>query len=482
MVDALGYLLSASPFVVAGVALLWLGWSAARAGLAALAAALGVGTLWPSFDPAGLPVALLSGLGTVASVLYVLAGGLLLYHVLSRAGAVGEVSDFLARLEPDRTGLALLVVLGAAPFFESVTGFGVAVVISAPILLSAGFSPLKAAALASWGQLAVPWGALGVGTVIGANLSGMSFGELSDASALLSLPLFPLYGLAAVALAGGRRALRRRGAEAIFVGLAGGTGVLLCSAYLAPELSGAVGALAAVGAFLAPRVSTLRATLSRVRPPLRAFAPYGFLLCLLVVTSGFPGIERALGSTLGALGTLLSSPGTALVLSAAFAGVVFRLRPGTARPVLKGALAQWLPVAGAILTFVLAGQIVAASGAAALLAGGAAGAMGPAYPAVAPLVGALGGALTGSNAGSNALFMHLQVEAAGSSGSSVGSLAALQNVAGSQANLLAPQRVVLAASATGLLGKEAEIVRAVLPPVALSLLVLVIVGALLAFV
>jgi lactate permease len=49
-----------------------------------------------------------------------------------------------------------VVVIGAAPFFESVTGFGVAVVISAPILLAAGFSPLRAAVLASWGQCAVP--------------------------------------------------------------------------------------------------------------------------------------------------------------------------------------------------------------------------------------------------------------------------------------------------------------------------------------
>lgn len=87
--------------------------------------------------------------------------------------------------------LAAGVVVGVAPFFESVTGFGVAVVISAPILLAAGFTPLRAAVLASWGQCAVPWGALGVGTVIGAHLAGMGFGTLSDASAFLSLPSSP---------------------------------------------------------------------------------------------------------------------------------------------------------------------------------------------------------------------------------------------------------------------------------------------------
>ncbi len=108
--------------------------------------------------------------------MYVLLGGLFLYNVLDRGGAVSAVSGFLGRLEPEREALALVVVVGAAPFFESVTGFGVAVVISAPILLAAGFSPLKAAVLSSWGQCAVPWGALGIGTVIGADLSGTSFG------------------------------------------------------------------------------------------------------------------------------------------------------------------------------------------------------------------------------------------------------------------------------------------------------------------
>lgn len=56
-------------------------------------------------------------------------------------------------------------------------------------------------------------------------------------------------------------------------------------------------------------------------------------------------------------------------------------------------------------------------------------------------------------------------------------LAALQNVAGSQANMLAPQRVLLAAAATNLLGKEVQIIWGVFPPVAVSLIILVGIGA-----
>lgn len=468
MKELIGYVVAFSPFAVAGVALLFLRWSAMASGGATLVVALAGALFWPGFGVRRVPEAALAGFGTGVNVLYILAGGLLLFNVLSSGGAVGRVSSFLGEIEPERGGLALLVVVGVAPFFESVTGFGVAVVISTPILLAAGFSPLRAAALASWGQLAVPWGALGVGTLIGADLAGVSFGRLSDASAWMTLPLFPVYGLTAVALAGGLSAVRSRFIEVLLVSFAGGAGVLICSLDLIPALSGAAGGLASIIAFLAPRTGRFRG----LRMPYRALAPYGVLLGLLAVANG-PQVVR---ERLAVLGPVLSGPGTWLLVSAAFAVVLFRLESGVVFEAVRRTLLQWAPVSAAILAFILAGQVVSASGAAALLAGGAVGASGSLYPAAAPLVGALGGGLTGSNAGSNALFMPLQAQTATASGHSTLTLAALQNVAGSQATMLAPQRVVLAATAAGIAGKEAEVVRAVVPPVAVSLAVLVLIG------
>src|SRR3712207_9482090 len=92
-----------------------------------------------------------------------------------------------------------------------------------------------------------------------------------------------------------------------------------------------------------------------------------------------------------------------------------------------------------VLTFVLAGQVVASSGAAALLASGAA-AFGCLYPAVAPVVGALGGALTGSNAASNALFMPVPLETARDLGGPATLTAGPPNVPGSPPGLSPPPR------------------------------------------
>jgi lactate permease len=467
MVDFLGILISALPFAVAAVGLVALGWPAPLAGAASLSTAVLGALVWPGLRAAAVPGALLGGLGTAAQVLYVLFGGLLLYNLLSAGGAVDKVSQFLGRLEPDRVSLAAVVVVGVAPFFESVTGFGVAVVISAPILLAAGFAPLRAAVLAAWGQCAVPWGALGVGTVIGAHLAGMDFGMLSDSSALLSLPLFPVYGLAAVALADGWSGIRRRGAEAIMLGLVAGLGTLMTTFYLVPDLSGAVGGLAATAVFLARRRRRL------VGVPVRALLPYAFLLVLLVAANGI----GTLPNVLEVLGPIFDGPGLPLLVSGVFATVVFALGGNQIGTATRRTASQWLPTAGAVLTFVLAGEVVAGSGAAGLLARGAESLSGL-FPAVSPMLAALGGALTGSNAASNALFMPLQVEAARGLDLSTGLTAAVQNVAGSHASMLSPQRLVLAATATGLLGRESEILRVALAPVAVSIGLLAIVGML----
>jgi lactate permease len=408
-------------------------------------------------------VGIVDGLGTSGSVLYVLFGGLLLYNLLSAGGAIDAVSRFLGRLEPEKEALSLGVVVGVAPFFESVTGFGVAVVISAPILLAAGFSPLRAAVLASWGQCAVPWGALGVGTVIGADLAGMSFGVLSDWSALLSLPLFPVYGGAAVGLAGGWDGVRRRGVEALLLGIIAGVGTLLTSVYLIPELSGVGGGLAATAAFLGLRWRRLPG----LGVPIRSLLPYAFLLAVLALANGLGSLKQ----TLESLGPVFVGPGLPLLISCAFAALLFGLGRRGSGAAFRSTFWQWLPTAGAVLTFVLAGQVVATSGAAALLASGAA-AFGGLYLVVAPAVGALGGWLTGSNAASNALFMPLQLEAARDLGLPETLTAATQNVSGSHASLLAPQRVVLAATATGLPGREGDVTRAALPPVLVSVVVL----------
>src|SRR5215217_5003891 len=285
---------------------------------------------------------------------------------------------------------------------------------------------------------------------------------------ILEHPSLPRLRVAAVALAGGWIGVRRRGAEAIGLGLVAGAGTLLTSLYLVPELSGAVGGLAVVVLFLARRLNRLAGV------PVRALLPYAFLLALLAATNGI----GALRFVLEELGPVFDGPGLPLLTSGAFAALLLGLGGDEIGVATRRTMTQWLPTAAAVLTFVLAGEVVAESGAAGLLAAGAR-ALGVFFPAVSPVLAALGGALTGSNAASNALFMPLQVEAARGLDISAVLTAAVQNVAGSHASMLAPQRLILAATAAGLLGREGDILRASVTPVAVSIGLLAIIGMLL---
>ena len=118
----------------------------------------------------------------------------------------------------------------------------------------------------------------------------------------------------------------------------------------------------------------------------RTVAPCGVLLALLVGVNSI-GAMRA---TFEELGPVFAGSGLWLLISEMFAALLLRLDREGMAPALKRSFEQWLPVAGATVMFILAGQVLAASGAAGRLARVAAG--------------ALGGALTGSNAGSNAFF------------------------------------------------------------------------------
>jgi lactate permease len=155
------------------------------------------------------------------------------------------------------------------------------------------------------------------------------------------------------------------------LGLVAGAGTLLTSLYLVPELSGAVGGLAATAVFLARRRNRLAGV------PLRALLPCAFLLLLLAAANGI----GALRSLFEKLGPVFDGPGLPLLVSGAFAAL--------------------------LLT------------------------------------------------------------------------AAVQNVAESHASMLAPQRMVLAATATGLLGREGEILLTSAAPVAVSIGMLAILGMLL---
>src|SRR5699024_10032871 len=127
----------------------------------------------------------------VIEVAFILLGGVTLSVVLSRTGAQDVIVDWLVRTDagPDRVVTILLLVFGLTPFMESVTGFGLGVVITAPLRVRIVLTPVRAVVAGLRGLVLVPWGSLGPGTLVAAQLGGEDVTELGYRSAVLSLPV-----------------------------------------------------------------------------------------------------------------------------------------------------------------------------------------------------------------------------------------------------------------------------------------------------
>ena len=379
---------------------------------------------------------------TALEVVLIVLGGIWLSVVMGASGAQRELAGWLSQMCRSPARSVLLIVLGITPFAESVTGFGVGVMVAVPLLRRLGFPPARAAVLSLLGLVIVPWGALGPGTLVNARLAGVSFHDLGVESALLSLPLFLIAGAAALQLAVGGREAARAAPELVVVAGALWAGVLVVNLVLGTPLAGALGSLPAIGVALL--LARLR---DRVRPAAtgavrRSLLPYALLIAWLLAARGVVALAGGEPAA-GWWGGPIESPATALILTCLAAPALLR-RPEAARPaVLRAAAGRWWPVAVTTTLFLLLGGLMSATGMSASLARAAAD-LGPGYLLLAPWIGGLGGFLTGSNTGANAMFAAAQADAARWLGDPVLRLAAVQNVSASLATMASPSRVALA--------------------------------------
>lgn len=388
-------------------------------------------------DGAGdVPAALLRWLPTAVEVVVIIVAGIALARILDASGAQGVLARWLGRMTGGPVATALLVVHGVTPFAESVTGFGVGVLVGVPLLAAAGFSPHRSAVLGLLGLCAVPWGALGPGTIIAGRLIGESSDAVGLATAWPNLVVTVGVGVAAVLMVPGGRS--PGGVLAgIVSGLVLGAGILLSSLLIGMPPSGALGALLAIVVHLAwRRAHGTRITLPREVQ--RTLGPYVLLLGgVLASTAAVATLD------LGGAWVAVASPAVWLVVTCLFAlwwlevdrattrrltGEVGRLGGQTALPTAAFLLLGVLMVLGGLTVPI--GEAIQATGPVALVLG--------------PALSAFGGFLTGSGTGANSMFAAAQAAVAQGLGVSVLAFVGVQNAAACLFTMSSPARVLLA--------------------------------------
>lgn len=443
--------------VLVVLALLSLRVPSLAAGAAGLVAALaGAVTVFrPDDDEVAAAVARLGP--TVLEVALILLGGVLLATALSATGSRDHIAGWLERIGSggDPVPAILLLVFGLTPFMESVTGFGLGVVITAPLLVRMGLSPVRAVVVGLLGLVLVPWGSLGPGTLVAAELGGRDVDALGYWSALLSLPVLVVSMVTVLVVVTGRSPARpgppgtrrrsaptRPAARHIALGAA-----VVATQWVVLVASNAGVGVAPSGIVASVAVIALLLAVARVRHGalpaatgglMRALVPFGVLLGGILATTGALSLA---GDPPGA--GWLTSPALWVLVAALVALRVYATPGAGLAPLLRTAVGTWVPVAGNAIVFMAIGIVMATAGMADHLAGLAAG-LGPAAVALTPAVGALGGYLTGTNTGAAAMFSAATTGTA--AGLGVDGLIALagQNVGGSFAIIVSPPRVALA--------------------------------------
>lgn len=415
------------PCLAVCVVVLALGWSGLAAALlsAAVALALWAAEIFQRVEPADLARALAD-----AGVLTLLVAGMIVPGImfieairrLEAPRAIARLVDALA-LPPARA--ALLIACSIGIFVESLTGMGVSLLVTVPLLLAIA-DRRRAIALALVGMSLMPWGALAISGFVGAALSGLDMASFARSVFVQSGPVAAVLPLIAIWLmpswAAGDLAL------AMLTGLVLAGTIGIVSEAIGIEAAGVAGAIAVglvvAGRNIGPKV--------RHRLADRGLRPYLVLMLamlaqkLVVVVLGHLGVTPQIST--GRVGFMvLASPGVAL-LAATLASASRQLDRS-----LLGAIAAraWRPLAS-IAVFMVTARLLVECGAIAALARAVAGLGTSAAIVAVAFLGAAGGFITGSGVTGNALFMP-GAAAVGEALGDVPLLAALQNGASGHA-------------------------------------------------
>lgn len=484
--------------------------------------------------------ATVNGVATAISLLYIVFGAILMLYTLEESGGIRSIRSGFTSISPDRRVQAIIIAWLFGSLIEGASGFGTPAAIAAPLLVAVGF-PAMAAVLVTLIIQSTPvsFGAVGTPILVGVN-TGLSGQEIVDTTIApmafsdylleIAVKVATIHGLVGFLIPlilvgmltrffGANRSFSegfRIWKFALFAGLAFTVPYWIIANLLGPEfpslLGGIIGLLIVVpaakrGLFIPKEVFDFpprkqwdanwvgklddledhRAGLP-LMPLLKAWAPYIFVVVLLIVTrtvapvKGFLtspemtiAFDNLFGSGINSRTQVLYLPGTILILASIFTFFYHGMKGSDYGKALKSSGTTMIAAAPALLLAVPMVQVFLNSASDTLasmpivLAQGVSSAVGDAWPMFAPWIGAMGAFVAGSNTISNMMFSLFQFSTAESIGlgaAGAGTIVALQAIGGAAGNMICVHNVVAASATVGLTDREGEVIRMTLIPMA----------------
>ena len=504
------WLLASSPLIVLLFTMLRLKWKAKKAGLVAWIVALFVGWVFFGGYPALLALASAKGVSLTLFVVLIIWTSAFMYQMVSETGAIPVISKWMASLSSDRLMLALLVAWCLTGVIQAVAGYGVPVAVCAPLMIAAGYDPMVAAASTLVGHAwSITFGSMGssyytlqlstkIAPEVLGNWVGLTFIIPTILTGLAVAHIiqgwdgvkkgFVRVVLVGTAMGGIQWAVARIGSGQVASLLGSLAGIALVALMSPREARGQVpGGLSAGGSPAVASATPADATAKREISLHLALVPYYALLALTLLSqvgpvkaffkpykfgADYPAMKTKLGYAVAAekgyaaIG-LFSHPAPIITMACLIGLAVYAARGLITKPGLsrawKGTVKQsWQTTLG-VLTMVMMALVMNDTGMTRQMAVGVAGVAGRLFPIVSPFIGVLGCFMTGSNTNGNILFGSFQVETAKALGISATLIAGAQTAGASLGSSIAPAKVLLGSSTTGLSGREDELLKKCLP-------------------
>jgi len=503
-INILQWFAALGPILVLLVLLLRCKWGGDQAASAGLLVSILIAYLVFGGGIDMIALAVAKGIWYSLSIILVVFPALIIYEVSRESGAFAAIRAGMQRFTPDKVLQVLAVGWIFVGFLQGITGFGVPVVVGAPLLIGMGVKPLTAVLIALLGQAwGNTFGTLGIawdGLISQVDLSNpLILNEtILWTTAMLGIVNL-IAGLVIAGLAGGYKGIKRNAVTVILLGLLQGVGQM-GMALLNPMLCNFVIVSLSLGLiFIIGKLDYYRQPVELQDPAeekpdnsvvdnkmsiQQAFIPYLFLIVIAVVvllndsvksylgqwklSLSFAGKTTMLGfsthsySTYAPLAPLIHS-GAFLLLAAIIGYVCYKRRgyiqSGGIQRILKNSLNKTIPSGIAVIGLIAMSKVMDDTGQTTVLAQGVASVTGGIYPILSPFIGLLGTFMTSSNLSSNILFGSFQQKVALMLQIDKAPLLAAQTVGGAIGSIIAPSKILLGTTTAGILGQEGDIVR-----------------------
>jgi lactate permease len=442
------------------------------------------------------------------SIVSVVITAILLYETSKEAKAFYLLNKAFNSMAPNELVRILLIGVVFASFLQGVTGFGVPVLVTAPLLIGIGVKPIWSVVIplvghcwaGTFGTLALAWHAL----ILQTTLTDSS-GPIFYTTVLLSL-LIIASSLMIAYFYGKMSAIKKGSFAVLSISLTLGLGQILV-AQINPDL----------GVFLPSAVSFIVVLILSKLPmynkawniensPImnknkepegvnegnmnvaEAFLPYLVMTALTLIILLVTPINDLLGwisygpnfketiTGLGAVNAQVLSyapikpftHASFFLLVSALTGYFYYRKKGIISEkriytITRKTFKKAIPSSIAVISLLSISRILTGTGQTRILAYGVSSFFGEYYTVFTPFVGLLGAFITSSNMSSNILFGGFQFSLANILDLDSSLLLGAQTAGGSIGTAIAPSNIVLGATTAEILGQEGDILKKILP-------------------